>query len=163
MAENGGAMFKRAGLFMLGVDIAYNIGSFSLSAPQTTERRINDSEGKSETPQESMFWVWVSTVKMLVYNGFASMLAGSLWPLFGGAVVIADLHASYRCAIYRGMRKKVGGKLGGGGSAAGAFNPAAGDIGAVYRGPMRDKSSGDDDSDFSPPFVTSRIGPIRGR
>lgn len=129
--ENGGGMFKRAGLFMLGVDIAYNIGSFSLSAPQTTERRINDTEGKSETPKESMKWVWISTAKMLLYNGFASMLAGSLWPLYGGLLVVADLHASYRYAIRCGMARKhghgLGTKLGGRGAGAGADAPPSGD------------------------------------
>ena len=143
--ENGG-MFKRAGLFMLGVDIAYNIGSFSLSAPQTTERRINDTEGASETPREAMRWVWISTVKMIAYNGFAAMLAGSLWPLFGGLVVIADLHASYRYAIYCGMRKKLGGKLGGRarGAGAGSVPPA-----------------GDEDAKLSPPFVVDRFAARR--
>ena len=127
---------------MLGVDIAYNIGSFSLSAPQTTERRINDSEGASETPKEAMRWVWLSTWKMLAYNGFAAFLAGSVWPILGGLVVIVDLHASYRYAIYCGMRKKLGKKLGGGmGAGAGAVNYPPG---------------GDDDSKLSPPAVVDR-------
>lgn len=140
--DGNGGMFKRAGLFMLGVDIAYNIGSFSLSAPQTTERRINDSEGKSETPAEAMRWVWLSTWKMLAYNGFASFLAGSVWPILGGLVVIADLHASYRYAIYCGMKKKLGGRLGG----AGAAKPPPG------TGPI----PGDDDALLSPPAVVDR-------
>lgn len=147
--DGNGGMFKRAGLFMLGVDIAYNIGSFSLSAPQTTERRINDTEGASETPVEAMRWVWISTVKMVAYNGFAAILAGSLWPLFGGLVVIADLHASYRYAIYCGMKKKlgVGAKLGGRKRGAGAAPPV-----------------GDQDSVLSPPFVTDRVaGAVRRR
>jgi hypothetical protein len=146
-------MFKRAGLFMLGVDIAYNIGSFSLSAPQTTERRINDSEGTPETPAEAMRWVWISTWKMLAYNGFAALLAGSLWPLYGGILVIADLHASYRYAIHCGMKKKLGlggagAKLGGGvvGAGAGVFPPP-----------------GDEDAKLSPPFVTDRVQPLRRR
>lgn len=146
--ENGG-MFKRAGLFMLGVDIAYNIGSFSLSAPQTTQRRINDTEGTPETPKEAMQWVWISTVKMLAYNGFAALLAGSLWPLFGGVVVIADLHASYRYAIYCGMKKKLGGgKIGGRARGAGAKSSTAGNV-------------GDADSLLSPPFVTDRFAARR--
>lgn len=147
--NGNGGMFKRAGLFMLGVDIAYNIGSFSLSAPQTTERRINDSEGASETPQEAMRWVWLSTWKMLAYNGFASFLAGSVWPILGGLVVIADLHASYRYAIYCGMRRKLGGgKLGAGVGGAGAAAPPA----------------GDQDAALSPPFVTDRVaGAVRRR
>ena len=143
MALNGdGGMFKRAGLFMLGVDIAYNIGSFSLSAPQTTERRINDSEGASETPKEAMRWVWLSTWKMLAYNGFAAFLSGSLWPLFGGLVVIVDLHASYRYAISCGLSRKYGKghKLGGGLAGAGA------------RGPQ----PGDTDAQLSPPAVVDR-------
>ena len=143
---SGGGMFKRAGLFMLGVDIAYNIGSFSLSAPQTTERRINDSEGASETPQEAMRWVWLSTWKMLIYNGFASFLAGSLWPLLGGLVVIADLHASYRYAISCGLSRKYGKKkIGGRSAGAGADAPPA----------------GDQDAQRSPPFVTDRFAARR--
>lgn len=142
MDSNGG-MFKRAGLFMLGVDIAYNIGSFSLSAPQTTERRINDSEGASETPKEAMRWVWLSTWKMLAYNGFASFLSGSIWPLLGSFVVIADLHASYRYAIACGMKRKhgAGWKLGSVGGGAGAAAPPP----------------GDDDAKLSPPFVMDRF------
>lgn len=145
MLDGNGGMFKRAGLFMLGVDIAYNIGSFSLSAPQTTERRINDSEGASETPEESMGWVWISTAKMLAYNGFASLLAGSLWPIFGGLLVIGDMHASYRFAIYRGMRRKHAKKLGGRSAGAGAGAPAAGDTDALR----------------SPPFVVDRFAARR--
>jgi hypothetical protein len=148
--DGNGGMFKRAGLFMLGVDIAYNIGSFSLSAPQTTERRINDQEGASETPAEAMRWVWLSTWKMLAYNGFAAFLAGSLWPLFGGAVVIVDLHASYRWAIYCGLRKKHGKKLGGRHAGAGAGVPPSGNV-------------GDADSLLSPAFVTDRVAPVRRR
>jgi hypothetical protein len=149
--DGNGGMFKRAGLFMLGVDIAYNIGSFSLSAPQTTQRRINDTEGSCETPKEAMRWVWISTGKMVLYNGFASMLAGSLWPLYGGLLVILDLHASYRYAIYCGMRDRMGKKLGGGRSAG---------AGAVASTPP----PGDDDAKLSPPFVTDRVaGLVRRR
>lgn len=138
-------MFKRAGLFMLGVDIAYNIGSFSLSAPQTTERRINDTEGASETPKEAMRWVWLSTWKMLAYNGFAAFLAGSVWPILGGLVVIADLHASYRYAISCGLSRKYGKptsatKLGSRGAGAGAGAP----------------QPGDSDAKLSPPAVVDR-------
>ena len=98
--------------FMLGLDTAYNIGSFSLSAPQTTERRIKDTEGKSETPKEAMRWVWISSVKMLVYTGFSSLLMGSWWPLIGGLVVTGDLHASYRYAIYCGKKSvSLGGAM----------------------------------------------------
>lgn len=112
MADFNVGRAKAAGYFMLGADIAYNVGSFSLSAPQTTERRIKDTEGASETPQEAMCWVWISTWKMLAYNGFATLLAGSIWPLLGGLVVIVDLHASYRYAIHRGTRSKTpGGRL----------------------------------------------------
>jgi hypothetical protein len=141
-------MFKRAGLFMLGADIAYNIGSFSLSAPQTTQRRINDSEGASETPAEAMQWVWISTVKMLAYNGFASILAGSLWPLLGGLTVIVDMHASYRYAIYCGMKKKLAGGLG----AAGGAVPVGGMVRRAAAG-----TQGDDDAMISPPYVTDRF------
>ncbi len=113
MADFNVGRAKSAAYFMLGVDIAYNIGSFSLSAPQTTERRINDTEGSSETPREAMKWVWISTWKMVAYNGFAALLAGNIWPLLGGAVVIADLHGSYRYAIRCGKRSKtLGGRMG---------------------------------------------------
>lgn len=151
--DGNGGMFKRAGLFMLGVDIAYNIGSFSLSAPQTTERRINDTEGSPETPKEAMRWVWLSTWKMLAYNGFASFLAGSVWPILGGLVVIADLHASYRYAIYCGMKKKLGAAGGGvrlGGIGAGAAGAAA-------------SPAGDQDARLSPPFVSDRFAAVRKR
>lgn len=106
---------RRAGagvLFLLGLDAAYNVGSFSLSAPQTTERRIRDAEGSSETPEESMKWVWISSAKMIGYTLFASVLAGSWWPLIGGVVVVADLHSSYRYAIRCGLSKVSRGDTG---------------------------------------------------
>lgn len=97
---------------MLGMDIAYNIGSFSLSAPQTTERRIKDQEGASETPAEAMGWVWISTWKMLAYTLLPSLIGGTPWPFFGGLLVVADVHVSYRWAITRGKRAVTpGGRL----------------------------------------------------
>ncbi len=97
---------------MLGMDIAYNIGSFSLSAPQTTERRIKDTEGVSETPAEAMKWVWLSTWKMIAYTAIPSLIGGTIWPLIGGLVVVADVHASYQYAISCGKRAITpGGKL----------------------------------------------------
>jgi hypothetical protein len=154
--NGNGGMFKRAGLFMLGVDIAYNIGSFSLSAPQTTERRINDTEGTPETPKEAMRWVWLSTWKMLAYNGFASFLAGSVWPILGGLVVIADLHASYRWAIYCGLRKKHGlTKHHGRGHGKKSGLGVAGASSSSYPS----GNVGDDDTLASPPFVTDRYSP----
>ena len=97
---------------MLGMDIAYNIGSFSLSAPQTTERRIKDQEGVSETPKEAMGWVWISTWKMLAYTLLPSLLGGTPWPFIGGLFVVADVHVSYRYAIKRGKQSvSPGGKL----------------------------------------------------
>lgn len=103
-----------AGLLMLGMDISYNIGSFSLSAPQTTERRIKDQEGTSETPKEAMGWVWISTWKMIVYTAIPSLIGRTWWPFLGGMVVVADVHGSYQYAIRRGLRCKAmtpGGKL----------------------------------------------------
>ena len=102
----------RAFGLMLGMDIGYNIGSFSLSAPQTTERRIKDQEGASETPKEAMGWVWISTWKILAYTLFPSLLGGTPWPFIGGIIVVADVHASYQYAIHRGKRAiSPGGKL----------------------------------------------------
>ena len=101
-----------AGFFLLGMDVAYNMGSFSLSAPQTTERRMRDTEGSSETAAEAMKWVHISTAKVIVYTGFASLLAGSWWPFIGGAAMIADLQASYRYAVSCGRRARTpGGKM----------------------------------------------------
>lgn len=94
---------------MLGMDVAYNIGSFSLSAPQTTQRRIQDEEGSSETPKQSMQWVWISTWKMLLYTGIPSLLSRSWWPFVGGLVVVADVHGSYQYAIRCGKRAKTPG------------------------------------------------------
>lgn len=118
-----------AGL-LLGMDVAYNIGSFSLSAPQTTERRIKDAEGASETPVESMGWVWISTWKMLAYTAIPSLMARNPWPLIGGILVTLDLHLSYRYAIYRGMRAKFGG-----GPVIAGVNGAAADT--IIRGRSR--------------------------
>jgi hypothetical protein len=86
---------------------------------------------------------------MVAYHGFAALLAGSLWPLYGGLLVIVDLHASYRYAIYCGMRRKVGKKLGGRSAGAGAPAPPPGDT----------------DSLLSPDFVTDRYsgGVVRAR
>lgn len=98
--------------FMLGMDIGYNVGSFSLSAPQTTERRIKDMEGKQETPKEAMGWVWISSIKIIVYTALGSFLSGNWWPFIGGLVVVADVHGSYRYAIARGKKACTpGGKL----------------------------------------------------
>lgn len=94
---------------MLGLDLSYTLGSFSLSAPQTTERRIKDQEGSSETPEQSMKWVWIATGKMLVYTGFPSLMQKSWWPLAGGLVAIADMHGSYRYAIRCGKRSHTPG------------------------------------------------------
>lgn len=130
MADLNLGRAKAAGFFMLGVDIAYNIGSFSLSAPQTTERRIKDTEGASETPKEAMRWVWISTWKMIAYNGFAALLAGNIWPLLGGLLVIGDLHGSYRYAIRCGKRSLTpGGRMVAGMGAA----TGAGGSGRLYR------------------------------
>ncbi len=102
----------RAATLMLGMDIAYNIGSFSLSAPQTTERRIKDTEGASETPKEAMKWVWLSTWKMLAYTALPSLIGRTIWPFIGGLIVVADVHASYQYAIICGKRAITpGGKL----------------------------------------------------
>ena len=92
-----------AGFLMLGMDIAYNIGSFSLSAPQTTERRVKDQEGTSETPGEAMKWVWISTWKMIAYTAVPSIIARNPWPLIGGLIVVLDAHLSYRHAITCGI------------------------------------------------------------
>lgn len=106
MATDNVAQLGAAALFLLGVDAAYNVGSFSLSAPQTTERRIKDTEGESETPAEAMKWVWISTWKMLGYSALASLIGQTWWPLAGGTIVVADLHLSYRYAIRCGVAAK---------------------------------------------------------
>jgi hypothetical protein len=94
------------------MDVGYNIGSFSLSAPQTTQRRIMDTEGEQETPREAMQWVWISTWKMLVYTAIPSILGRTIWPFIGGLLVIADVHGSYRYAIACGKRALTpGGRL----------------------------------------------------
>lgn len=103
MAMNDSNLGKAAG-FLLGSDLAYNMGSFSLSSPQTAERRVKDTEGTSETETEAMKWVWISTVKVLAYNGFASLLGKTWWPFIGGLVFLVDLHASYGYAIRSGKR-----------------------------------------------------------
>jgi hypothetical protein len=103
MAMDGNSLGKAAG-FLLGSDLAYNMGSFSLSSPQTAERRVKDTEGTPETETEAMKWVWISTAKVLGYNGFASLLGRTWWPFIGGLVFLVDLHASYGYAIRSGKK-----------------------------------------------------------
>jgi len=94
--RKGGA----AALFLLGVDAAYNIMGGSNSSPQTTE-----VFGKGKRRRTLMKWVYLAELKILLYTGFASLLAPRgvrAWPLIGGLVVAAEMHASYtyaaRCA-----------------------------------------------------------------
>lgn len=74
---------------------------------------MRDQEGTSETPQQAMHWVWISTAKMLAYTGLPSLLGRTIWPLLGGIVGVIDLHVSYRYAIHRGQHQSAtpGGKL----------------------------------------------------
>jgi hypothetical protein len=92
--------------FLLASDLAYTVCGFSLSAPQTTERRVKGSEtegGAPETKAEAMKWVWISSAKIIAYIGLPALLARSAWMALGGIVVLLDLHASYRYAIRCGM------------------------------------------------------------
>lgn len=99
--------FSRAAGLMLGMDVGYNIGSFSLSSPQTTQWRIEGKEGEKADKPDIMKWVWISTVKCLVYTGVPSLLGGTIWPLIGGLIVIGDFHGSYLYAIRCGQRSKT--------------------------------------------------------
>ena len=96
--------------FLLSSDLAYTVCGFSLSAPQTTERRVKGSEtegGAPETEAEAMKWVWISSTKIVAYIGIPSLLARSWWMALGGLTVLLDLHASYRYAIRCGKASRT--------------------------------------------------------
>lgn len=113
--RRGGA----AGLFLLGVDAAYNVMGGSNSSPQTTE-----VFGKGKRKKTLMKWVYLAEIKILLYTGFASWIAPKgvrFWPIFGGLIVAVEMHLSYvyaaKCAT-RDASSPSGDEIDYGGGAA---------------------------------------------
>jgi hypothetical protein len=95
-------------LFFGGLEIGYNVGGQTLSAPQTTELRVMGAEGGGAAVGTLFKWVHMATAKVFLYCAFVSILTRSYWPIVGGLVAIADTFASYSYAVKSGTQKAGG-------------------------------------------------------
>jgi hypothetical protein len=91
-------------LFFGGMEIGYNVGGQTCSAPQTTELRVAGKEGGGAAEETLWKWVWMANSKTLLFTTIVSLIARSWAPLLGGLVSVVDMHASYRYAVRCGKR-----------------------------------------------------------
>jgi hypothetical protein len=90
------ALATGALLFGVYADLAYNTYSATNSSPQTTELFASD---RSDT-----LWKYVRLggAQVVALGAFGSLLAGSLWPMFGVVTVGVVMHCMYRHALKAG-------------------------------------------------------------
>jgi hypothetical protein len=84
--------------FLAAADAAYNAYGATNSSPQTTELFAADRE------VTLMKWVHLGGGQALLLTAIGAWLTRSVWPLVGGGMVIAMMHASYLHACRAGKR-----------------------------------------------------------
>jgi hypothetical protein len=90
-------------LFLGAVDAAYNAYSATNSSPQTSDVFGDDSR------RASLLWyVNVGHVSAVGLAIVSSLVAGSLWPLAGFGVVVAQMGWLYRRAFNRAASRACG-------------------------------------------------------
>lgn len=95
-------------LFFGGLEIGYNVGGQTCSAPQTTELRVQGAEGGGAAEKTLWKWVWMANGKTLFWTTLVSFISRSWMPLLGGLVSIGDMHFSYRYAVSCGKKAQSG-------------------------------------------------------
>lgn len=93
-------------LFFSGLEMGYNVMGGTNSAPQTTELRIEGAEGGGAAEETLMKWVHLAGVKIVVYTGLVSIVAGSWWAFLGGLISAVEMHCNYIYAVRSGKRRR---------------------------------------------------------
>lgn len=98
-------------LYMVTVDASLNVFSAQNSSPQTTELFAKDRKATL------MKYVWIGDATTLALGIFASVIAGSYWPLLGAVTVAVFMHFLYVHAARKGSssgeQQPAGSKNGG--------------------------------------------------
>lgn len=90
-------------LFLQAVDAAYNAYSATNSSPQTSDVFGDDARRAS-----LMWYVNAGHVSAVALAILSSIIAGSLWPLVGFGVIIAQMGWLYRRAFNRAAERSSG-------------------------------------------------------